>query len=93
MGMIKIEHAKFYRHAIFIKIVYVIELGYKRDYDFKAPAYYCKAIWLRECEHIPAIGLSLDRRMLCSVNRVIKDASARSLVCFCCATINTYVEN
>jgi len=63
-----------------------------KDYDFEAVAYYLYATCLREQEHIPIIGPSVDRRMLALMQRAINSRTVCSAMCFACTGIHTFVE-
>ena len=50
-----------------------------------ALAYYLAAVSLKEQEHIPLVGLSLDRRMLQMLTKVCNSDTVMALSCFACA--------
>ena len=60
---------------------------------FDALAYYMRAVRLREEEHIPLIGLSLDRRQLALMAKLLRSDTVKSYTCLCCAQVHTYVRN
>ncbi len=66
-----------------------------RDYNYNmdALAYYTAAVCLKEQEHVPLIGPSLDRRMLALLTKVASSENVQSLVCFACAQIHTHVRS
>ena len=65
----------------------------KRFSNMDALAYYMQAVQLREEQHIPVIGPSLDRRMLRLMANVLNSNSVKGLICFACATVHTYVRS
>ena len=57
-----------------------------------ALAYYLAAVSLKEQEHIPLVGVSLDRRMLQMLTKVCNSDTVMALSCFACAQIHVYVK-
>ena len=57
-----------------------------------ALAYYLAAVSLKEQEHIPLVGLSLDRRMLQMLTKVCNSDTVMALSCFACAQIHVNVK-
>ena len=57
-----------------------------------ALAYYLAAVGLKEQEHIPLVGLSLDRRMLQMLTKVCNSDTVTALSCFACAQIHVNVK-
>ena len=57
-----------------------------------ALAYYLAAVGLKEQEHIPLVGLSLDRRMLQMLTKVCNSDTVSALSCFACAQIHVNVK-
>ena len=49
--------------------------------------YYCAAVAAREREHMPSVGVSIDRRTFKSLSEVYNSTKIRSLVCFVCAQV------
>ncbi len=54
-------------------------------------AYYNAAIAERERENMPLIGPSIDRRVFKWLQRACNSETVRSLICFVCAQVKTYV--
>ena len=59
----------------------------------RALAYYIAAVCVKEQEHIPIIGPSLDRRMLVLLSRLCNSDTVHSLVCFSCAQVHVCVKS
>ena len=57
-----------------------------------ALAYYLAAVSMKEQEHIPLVGLSLDRRMLQMLTKVCNSDTVMALSCFACAQIHVNVK-
>ena len=51
--------------------------------------FYKEAIAVIERSGIPIVGPSVDRRSIDRLVQVYKDHNIRSLICFCCAQVNT----
>ena len=49
--------------------------------------FYVAAIEMKEREHMPAVGPSMDRRQFCYVQQFASSARVHSLICFICAQI------
>ena len=62
-------------------------------YQMDAYAYYCAAVLKKEEEHVPLIGVSVDRRMLTLLAKLANSDTVQSAVCFVCAQIHTWVES
>jgi len=56
-----------------------------------ALAYYTAAVIAREQEHVPLIGPSIDRRMLCLLTKVCNSDTVQSLICFACNQVHVSV--
>jgi len=56
-----------------------------------ALAYYTAAVSAREQEHVPLIGPSIDRRMLCLLTKVCNSDTVHSLICFACNQVHVSV--
>ena len=63
-----------------------------KKHDRDVMAYYCAAVQERERERMPLTGPSVDRRALAMLQQVMNSESTKSLVCFVCAQIHTYLE-
>ena len=57
-----------------------------------ALAYYLAAVSLKEQEHIPLVGVSLDRRMLQMLTKVCNSDTVMALSCFACVQIHVNVK-
>ncbi len=55
-------------------------------------AYYTQAVCERETEHMPCIGPSVDRRILARTTEMAQNDRVKSLICFACAQVFTYVH-
>ncbi len=58
-----------------------------------ALAYYTAAVCLKEQQHLPIIGPSLDRRMLCLLTKLCNSDTVQALICFACAQIHVSVAS
>ena len=67
--------------------------GPRHDAEMTALAYYTAAICEQERRHVPLIGPAVDRRTMTLVYRVANSETIKSLMCFCCAQIYTWVAS
>jgi len=68
------------------------EKGFVRNYTMDGLAYYMQAVMLKEQEHIPIIGPSVDRRMLALMTKALNSQTVKACICFACANVRTYVQ-
>ena len=63
------------------------------DYrEMTALAFYMQAVMVKERQHMPAIGPTVDRRILKILSRIANSTTNDSLVCVACAQIHTHVR-
>ena len=63
-----------------------------KNYAFDVVAYYLYATRIKEQEHVPIIGPSLDRRQLALLNKAMNSSTVQGLICFSCANVRTWVK-
>ena len=68
-------------------------MGLGEEHKSDVMAYYCAAVAERERERMPLIGPSIDRRTLALLQRVHNSDTIKSLVCFVCGQIRTYMKH
>ena len=66
--------------------------GRIKDYHWDVVAYYVQATCLKEQEHVPIIGPSLDRKMLTLMVKALNSQTVEALICFACANVHTHVR-
>ena len=67
--------------------------GNKHRPTLDAIAYYQAAVEMKEQEHIPIIGPSIDRRMLRIMTKLLNSNTVQGLVCLGCANVRTFVKS
>ena len=68
-------------------------MGLLEEHRDDVMAYYCAAVAERERERMPLIGPSVDRRTLALLQRVYNSDAVKSLVCFVCGQIHTFLKH